>query len=67
MKRSHVPQEQQEPDLQPLNIKVERELKQKLRIAAKLHHRSIQGEVVFFLEQGLSHPARDKRLSSRAA
>ena len=41
--------------LEPLNIKVERELKAKLRVAAKMNHRSLQGQVLFFMEQGLSH------------
>lgn len=44
--------------LEPLNIKVDRELKMKLRLSAKDNHRSIQGQVLFFLERGLSHLCR---------
>ena len=40
---------------EPLNIKVERELKTKLRVAAKKEHRSLQGQVLFFMEEGLRH------------
>lgn len=40
-------------DLVPISIKVDRDLKAKLVKLADSQHRSLQGQTVFFIEQGL--------------
>ena len=40
-------------DYEPLNIKVHRDLKEKIRLASKRNYRSMQGQVLYYLEEGL--------------
>lgn len=40
-----------------ISIKITRELKMKLKKEADKQHRTIQGQTLFFVEKGLSHPA----------
>jgi plasmid stability protein len=44
-----------QPKLEPLNVKIPRDLKRKLKTRAKLEHRSMQAQLLCFLEKGLSH------------
>jgi hypothetical protein len=66
-RRQYVPHKtNDERELEPLNIKVERELKAKLRKVAKDCRRSMNGQILFFLEEGLRHRAGDELRTATA-